>query len=164
MKTILVGTNPMQISLYADSAVGRDVQPLFIPGIEGDWCVTLVTAYRVGRLGKSVPEKYAERYIDAVSTVALMHPASLKPEAGSVPGWLSIMDSAVTAGRWLTEWNAAAGITDAARALSMASAHATVKTGDVIVPDGAGRTYPLTPGDIVTAEIAGQQVLRLKIK
>jgi len=165
MKTILVGTQPFQLSLYADSAMGRDVQPLFIPEIEGDWCVTLATAYRVGRLGKSVPEKYADRYIDAVGVVALMHPASVRPEAGTVPGWLSLMDSAVTSGRWLTEWRAEDVDGDSARALALASSIATLKTGDVIIPpNNRNRTCALKPGDIVTAEIGGEQVLRLKIK
>ena len=164
MKTILAGDAPLKLSLYADSAVGRDVQPLFIPEIEGDWCVTLMPAYRVGRLGKSVPAKYADRYIDAVSVVALMHPASVRPEAGAVPGWLSLMDSAVTTGRWLTQWQASDTEGDAASALSLASGIATLKTGDVIIPPVKGRTVSLKPCDVITAEIGAEQVLRLKIR
>lgn len=98
---MLVGRGALDISLYADSAVGRDVQPLFIPEVEGPWSVTLMPAFRVGRLGKSVPEKFAARYIDGVSVVALMHPTAIPPRAGAVPGWLSVMDSAVTTGHWL---------------------------------------------------------------
>ncbi len=181
MKVMLVGREPLEISLYADSAVGRDVQPLFIPNFGGEWSVTLAPACKVGRLGKSVPVKFASRYIDAVSVVALMHPTGLSPAAGTVPGWLSIMDSAVTAGHWLAandEWQwtvanggdiarlpiAAPSADEAAVALSRASAMATLKTGDVIVPPGEMLTLPLAADTIITAAIDGEQVLRLKVK
>lgn len=167
MKTIIVGEEPKQMSLYADSAAGRDVQPLFIPDEEGDWCVSLALAYRVGRLGKSIPEKFAGRYIDAVSIVALMHPQSVHPKAGEVPGWLSIMDSAVTTGRWLEPSydDERCAESDVYRALASASSLATLKTGDIIIPP---QRFPqpqrLKPNQIITASIGGEEVIHLKVK
>lgn len=212
---MLVGRGALDISLYADSAVGRDVQPLFIPEVEGPWSVTLMPAFRVGRLGKSVPEKFAARYIDGVSVVALMHPTAIPPRAGAVPGWLSVMDSAVTTGHWLP-FDATATVQSAAAdcvrthgpcvlavsttaiggvgthepcvptpgaaaispndgasvssdggaaALARASAWATLKTGDVILPPcGEPLTLALVADTVITAAINGQQVIRLKVK
>ena len=74
------------------------------------------------------------------------------------------MDSAVTTGRWLTQWQASDTEGDAASALSLASGIATLKTGDVIIPPVKGRTVSLKPGDVITAEIGAEQVLRLKIR
>lgn len=167
MKTILVGNGPREVSLYADSAVGRDAQPLFIPDVDGAWCVSLALAYRVGRLGKCIPEKFGHRYIDGMSVVALLHPEALPPQAGAVPGWLSIMDSAVTTGRWIEPRydDGRCTETDALKALSDASALATLKTGDVIIPPQAlAGAQRLEPNQILTASIGGEEVIRIKVK
>ncbi|MCM1452783.1 MAG: hypothetical protein NC102_11035 [Clostridium sp.] len=165
MKTILTGSSPRELSLYADSAVGRDVQPLFIPDEREDWRLTLAPAIRVGRLGKCIPEKFALRYIDAIGIVGLMHPGSVSLIPGQVPGWLSLMDSAVTTGAWMEEWDETDLPAGAARAVAIASEFSTLKTGDVIIPAlGEAPEHILKPDILITATLGGRQALRIKVK
>lgn len=160
--------------IIADSAIGRDAVPLFLP--EGEWTATPLWAFRIGRLGKSVSHKFALRYVDSF-TVALL----TAPAGAEIPAWVGFMDSALTPGRWLpaAEAGAAASVDFPHSAISLSPInierleHAiecvtekgTIKTGDIIVlPAPESQPVALATGTIVTASVGDTEVLHLKIK
>lgn len=172
MKTIITGHTQADIFLFADSAVGREAQPLFVP--DGDWVGCLRLAVRMHLLGKAISPAFVPRYADAWSVVLIM-----RPVGGPLPGWLGIMDNAVTVGRWLPLDGVAKlaysaqlpdgqsvsvgpfALADAYEAVSRASQLATLKTGDVIIPPFAGQPeFALKPGTRVDVP----EMLSLKIK
>lgn len=173
MKTILVGENANDIFLIADSAAGRDSMPLFIP--EGDWMGELRMAFRIGLLGKAISPAFAARYISDWGAVLIMRPSD-----GTLPGWLGIMDSAVTVGKWAEvtqECSLKATMPDgkqeeigpfsleaALQAVSLASKRATLKTGDIIIPPLEGIRFPLVPDTKIEVAANGIPTLRVKIK
>ncbi|MDE7375742.1 MAG: hypothetical protein K2N16_02720 [Muribaculaceae bacterium] len=172
MKTIITGHSQADIFLFADSAVGREAQPLFVP--DGEWVGCLRLAVRVHLLGKTIAPAFVPRHIDSWSVVLVMRPAG----EVALPGWLSIMDSAVTAGRWqplgggplayeaqLPDGQTVSvgpfSMDEVCQAVSQASQLATLKTGDIIIPPFAGQPeFPLRPG--TRLEVPG--FLSVKIK
>lgn len=171
--------NRPHIRLYADSAIGRDVMPLFIPDLPGDWIVRICVAVRVHRLGKNISPKFAMRYVDALSAVALLLPVT-DASAWDECGVLAVLDSAVTTGSWY-ECNIAAitsidfdtGVEirtfnsnelDIASAVSEVSRYATLRTGDVLILDFTGIDMPLTRDSHIHTAIDHFQCLSLKVK
>lgn len=154
MKAIVYPGSLESITVIADSAIGRDVQPLFLP--DGQWQGALAWACRIGRLGKSVAPKFAMRYVDALA------PALLTTPVPPVPAWAAIADSALIPGAWVPltpeyQPQAASGslpaqpsVAEICRAVADITKYATVKTGDVIV-FAPGEPLPLAPGMSVTA-------------
>lgn len=172
MKAIVIQSDIDHSLMVADSAIGRDAAPLFLP--DGQWSGWLLPAFRIGRLGKCIAPKYAGRYIDACGIVLLMKPAQLT----EAPRWLSYMDSAITTGRWVERGaeavmeyagsrSAAAmpAMEDVAEAVAKVSAVATLRTGDLIIPVSAPlMAVALRPDTRITASIGGEQVLSVKVK
>lgn len=171
MKTIITGHSQADIFLFADSAVGREVHPLFVP--DGEWVGCLRLAVRVQLLGKTISPAFVPRHLDSWGVVLIMRPAGV----AGLPNWLGIMDSAVTVGRWLP-LDAPLGyeavlpggqavtvgsfsLDEACEAVSRASQLATLKTGDIIIPPFAGQPeFPLCPGTRVEVP----NLLSVKIK
>ena len=183
MKAILVGDNSRDIFTFADSAVGRDVMPLFVPDFNPDgtqWQCRAALAFRIERLGKNVSPKFALRYIDAVGVVALLTPAAPDGQERSfaqLPTWLGIMDSGITTGKWLalpdepivmrvgdSEIAMPDAFEEAARAVVTATSLATVKTGDIIIPALPMAAVPVVTNTRLEASICGEKALSLKIK
>lgn len=171
MKTIIAGLSQADIFLFADSAVGREAQPLFVP--DGEWVGWLRLAVRVRLLGKSLSPAFVPRHLDSWGVALIMRPAG----GEALPAWLGIMDSAVTAGRWRPldaplayEAQLPAGenvsvgpfaMAEACQAVARASQLATLKTGDIIIPPFVGQPeFPLCPG--TRLEVPG--LLSVKIK
>lgn len=172
MKAIVISNDVDRSLLVADSAIGRDAAPLFLP--DGEWTGCLLPAFRIGRLGKCIAPKFAPRYIDACGIVLLMKPAGCE----QAPRWLSYMDSALTIGRWVERGGEVAmdyaglhavaampDLQDAAQAVAMVSAVGTLRTGDLVIPAAAPLlAAPLLPDTRVSASIGGEQVLSVKVK
>lgn len=172
MKAIVIDNDIDHSLMVADSAIGRDVAPLFLP--DGEWTGCLLPAYRIGRLGKGIAPKFARRYIDACGIVLLIRPQG----ADQAPCWLSYMDSAITTGRFVAEAADAtmeyAGLRgsaamppmqDVAEALARVSAVATLRTGDLIIPSSTPlMAMELRPDTRISACIGAEQVLSLKVK
>lgn len=173
MKTIVAAPSLEGLFLFADSAAGRETQPLFVP--DGEWTGSLRLAVRIRLLGKAISPAFVPRHADAWGVVLVMHPAG-QP----LPSWLGIMDSAVTTGRWLPlgasdtalSYEAilpcgervTAGpfsLADASEAVSLVSQVATLKTGDIIIPPMAGQPdFALRPNTRVEVP----DLLSVKIK
>ena len=154
MKAIVYPGSIERITVIADSAIGRDVQPLFLP--PGPWVGALAWACRIGRLGKSVAPKFAIRYADAIAPALLTTPPS------PVPAWAAIADCALIPGAWQPlaadyEPEPASGnlpaqpsVDEICHAVADITRLATVKTGDIIV-FSPGVPFPLHPGMTVCA-------------
>lgn len=167
------------LRLYADSAIGRDVMPLFIPDIPGGWHARICVAVRVCRLGKDISPKFAMRYVDAVSLVALLLPDT-DEAAWERSGALALLDSAVTTGRWQEcDVEALSGIKveagsehrtfpatslDIASKVSAVSRMATLRIGDMIIIDSTGIDLPLRPDIRIDASIGTDNCLSMKVK
>lgn len=171
MKTIITGRSLADIFLFADSAVGREAQPLFVP--DGDWVGCLRLAVRVHLLGKTISPAFVPRHLDSWGVVLVIRPAGER----ALPNWLGAMDSAVTAGRWQPSAESMAysaqlpdgrnvdvgpfPMGEACEAVSQASQIATLKTGDIIIPPFAGQPeFALRPG----TRLEVPNLLTLKIK
>lgn len=168
-----------RLRLYADSAIGRDVMPLFIPDIPGGWHARVCVSVRVHRLGKNISRKYAPRYVDALSLTALLLPDT-DAHAWDLSGYLSILDSGVTTGQW--HETDIAGLTtvdvhvndhhltfsaadlDISARVNAISRTATLRTGDILIIDSTGVDIPLVADTHITATINDFQCLALKIK
>lgn len=173
MKTI-VKDSIGNIFNYADSAMGRDVMPLFVP--DGHWYGRLALAYRIGRLGKNISPKFATRYLEGVGPVVLMLPGTCeKPEI--IMPYHVIMDSAVTTGQFEAFEDkpldicvngecqyAIASHQPAIDALVEITRWATVKTGDLIVPPQPVVDIELEPNSYITASVNSQELLKVKVK
>lgn len=95
MKIITIGEHDADFS--PESALLLPGRPMFMPELAEGESVSLqpCVAVRVNRLGKSVSEKFAPRYIDAVAPALRM---VFEPDL--TPGLHSGMDSTVYVGGW----------------------------------------------------------------
>lgn len=180
-KSIETGTSFTlpSLRLYADSAIGRDVMPLFIPDIAGGWHARICLAVRVHRMGRHISPTFAMRYVDAVSLVALLLPDTAE-RAWEESGALALLDSAVTTGRWhecnvgtLSEINVTVnGERRSFKAADLGipamvgdvSRTSTLRTGDMLIIDATGIDLALRPDMHITASIADFTCLSLKVK
>ncbi len=162
---------------YADSAIGRDCMPLFIPDAPAPLGIDVCPAVMISRLGHTVQPKFALKYAGAVGAVAVLRCPD--PDFASM---LTIIDSAVTAGTWIPveslpaqiDFTASCDETAASAQHSLESLRfpsflekisrrTTIKTGDIIIfPPFAS----FSPGKNrrLTASVAGQPSLNIKIK
>lgn len=167
------------LRLYADSAIGRDVTPLFVPDIPGGWRARICVAVRLCRLGKDISPKFAMRYVDAVSLTALMLPCT-DEEAWHRSGALALLDSGVTTGQWhtcdvstLSTLEVEAGGEHRSfdfaslgipSRLSAVSHMAIMRMGDILIIDSTGIDLPLIPDTRIEASLNSLKCLSIKVK
>lgn len=172
MKTLILssfdGTAPQ---LIADSAVSTDSMPLFVP--EGTWAGEVRAAVRIDRLGKSIKERFAERYYGAFTLVHCLQPQQSEVALGA-------LDQSVIHGRWLPLPEGAAEVTIAVgnevrraavdipreelhRFISRFSQLATFKTGDIIIFPTPLLRYTLAAPSALRVEVDGSNVLNFRI-
>ncbi len=168
-----------QIRLYADSAISRDVMPLFIPDISASWHAKICVAVRVHRLGKNILPKFVMRYVDALGAVAVLVPSEDDVVLEN-SGVMQILDGAVTTGTWHEEnIGALSELTvningkcrsfsatelDIANTVSLVSRYATLKTGDFIILESTASVFPLTRNNVIDVELASSPALHIKVK
>ena len=90
---------PPRISHYPGSAVFHGGKPFFVPGISNCWEARHAVAVRLCRLGKSIDEKFASRYYDAIAPVLMFVPADIERQPG-MDGMISAIDNTVAIGPW----------------------------------------------------------------
>lgn len=181
MKTVLIEPategRGSSLRLIADSAITPPGRPVFLPDTMPDWTVGIYLAVKVSRLGKNIAPKFAHRYFDMFTLVALLQPAHDLPDAPA--GFGLLMDNALTAGPWMPVDDFPAPITiDASdsqttidnlkdilsQAVVEISRYATLKTGDLILPLRLNAPLPVTIGSEIKASINGTPVINMKIK
>ena len=132
------------VALLPDTSLTPKGMPVFLPDFcrEG-WELRAVTAYRVGRLGKSIGERFAGRYVDGVTQGALLMPRDgVRRDTALLCGF----DSSLTLGDFVApcdELECAMGeqvyATDGAgqgiaAAIARVSRYCTLRTGDIVIP------------------------------
>jgi len=170
----------LPLTLLTDSAVVRRGQPLFVPDFAAGWDVEIVPCFTVCRLGKSIPARFAPRYVDRVGLVARLTP----PEGfgvAHVPSALATnFDGALClgdtmeltapmdkvhvcvegAGSAVLEWQSL-HLEDT---IALVSRYMMLKTGDLIMPCRTGLKATAHIDTVVDASLNGEHLLHLKIK
>lgn len=90
---------PLPLTLFTDSSLWRNGQPLFVPPCAEGGTLWVAPAVRIGRLGKYIDWRWAQRYIDAMGLVVRLRPAGQQP---GEPQWASeeAFDSSLCVGVW----------------------------------------------------------------
>lgn len=186
MKTIIIhrsfSTGPASfadISIAPDSAVSRDGRPVFLPDEGSPWTGTILPAYRICRLGKNIPERFAPRYYDAMTIAAVASPA---PD--TLPTTLGLTtDGAISLGQWtpiteqlrggddhheITFNGTVLDFTDnslsVCKAIHFLSRFMTLKIGDIIIPSTEGIICKLDIDSEISADLDGTRLLEYRIK
>lgn len=88
----------LRLQLIADSAIGRNNHPVFLPDFitadPGAWVVEVMPAVQIGRLGKFIRQKFAARHISAILLAGWVRPAT----ADSATPITLLFDGALTRG------------------------------------------------------------------
>lgn len=153
MKLILFTSASERPRVIADSAIGRPVMPWFIPDFGENWRWRRATGVRIGRLGKGIAPKFAERYIDGMT-------AFFVAEADGC-ATLDFMDNSVVIGSWLEPEGVGETLP---RLLVEASRYATLKTGDVIALLDPAPAEPITAGGQISLSLNSKETLKLNLK
>ena len=175
MKTLLVSltTGKLQLRQVPDSALLTGGRPLFLPEHLTGTDLTVLPAVRISRLGLAVSERFADRYFDATTLVALNVPLSGADETDFVA------DNALVVGQWQPlpadgTWTAALPGDPAiasmrlhdsfVAAVSAVSQRSTLKTGDIIALLPGITTIHAGINDRVELTLNDSKVLDFKIK
>lgn len=172
------------VALIADSALVRVSTPLFVPDFARDWLLQIVPFVTIGRLGKSIPERFAHRYTEGFGFgVRLVPPASdttvnaalaatfdgaFAPcEPVDVPSENDVLriecrQSGAACNEVSVELLVADMHIDGAVAL--VSRYVTLKTGDIISPCLLPVTFPAVLDSRIEIDLNGKHILTLKIK
>ncbi|MBD5372703.1 MAG: hypothetical protein HDR75_05110 [Bacteroides sp.] len=155
MKTIIL-TDTGNNRVIADSALGRNHHPWFLPDFGRDWTWHCAPALRISRLGKGVRPEFAGRYVEE-RTLAWI------PEATENPA-PDFMDGAVIFGDWIPV--GPGGLTpEESDAIVKVARFSTIKQGDVIIIDSADSLrYPVNINEKIQVELEGRQVIEVSIK
>lgn len=141
------------VRVIADSAIGRNAQPWFLPDFGNNWRWHRALAYRVSRLGKNIASDYAARYLDAV-TLLWVPVADDNPSA-------DFMDGAVVCGRWIETSEIDPEIVNM---LVEVTFSATVKNGDIIARILPGDGSPIVLNNHISLSLCNQEVLGFNVK
>lgn len=143
------------LRVIPDSAIGRTSQPWFVPDFGHNWTAHYALAARIGRLGKGISPKYAERYIDGVTLLWV-------PESKNGGVLADFMDGAVVCGLWIPPLpehiDAFGGL------LHRVSEFATLKTGDVIANIISGQPQAVVRDTHISKCLNGKEVLSFNVK
>ncbi len=180
MKTLLLTLGPgdagiESLSQVPDSALLPGGRPLFLPEDRTAAWLELMPAVRISRLGLGVGRRFAARYFDAATVVALNLPAA--DARLPLPDTLLVADNALVTGAWLpvpqqpvwtigsTGLSLDIEIADAfERAVEAVTRRSTIKTGDILVlPPCRSLRVEVLPGHHATATLQGAQALDFKV-
>lgn len=177
MKTLLVSSSPqLQLRQVPDSALLTGGRPLFLrEGLE-EAALTVMPSVRICRLGLAIAPKFARRYYDAATLVALN--MSANPDSEALTDNDLVADNALIVGEWLPvpesgEWEVATPLETTEQwhiadrfeqAIAAISERSTFKTGDIVVLTDfmTGARSPLNSRTEWT--LNGSRALSFKIK
>lgn len=172
---------PESVTLMTDSALLHPGNPLFVPDFAPEFVIELMPAAVINRLGKNIPEKFADRYYSSLTFLARVVPVidGMPCRHGSPS--VTNFDNAVIAGATLPvsslppsftlccngtpfEFNTVEARFD--KAIEISSANATLKIGDIIATGRFGIAIPAEIGTRVELTIPSlsENILRFKIK
>lgn len=172
------------VALIADSALVRVSTPLFVPDFARDWLLQIVPFVTIGRLGKSIPERFAHRYTEGFGLgVRLVPPTSgamvnaalaatfdgeFAPcEPVEIPSENDVLRiECRQSGAACNEVSVELPVADMHidGAVALVSRYVTLKTGDIISPCLLPVTFPAVLDSLIEIELNGKHILTLKIK
>lgn len=91
--------------MKAESALLKNSKPFFVPDFWGRIDLEAHVVVRLSRLGKSIPERFAHRYYDAITlgVAFTAHDLLLKSEASGLPADMAVgLDGSAAIGEWLS--------------------------------------------------------------
>ena len=177
------------ILLRADSSLIKGRRPVFLPDDIGRiGCAAQVVA-RVCRLGKSIPERFAHRYYDAVTCAATFTATDLLASlrAQGLP-WDAAtgFDGATAIGEWVTldqlgfpqslhfhldingrqvmEGDTSDMLHSIDSLISHVSRHFTLRTGDLVLTGAPAPLMEAQADQHVTGYIEGRKLLEFNVK
>lgn len=151
MKVLLKTDTTMRV--IADSAVGRNNQPWFLPDFGENWRWRTAMAFRVSKLGKNVAPRFANRYLDAVTLLWVA-------EAGDCNA-TDYMDGAIVCGNWIPLNEIP---DEASGMLADVTRFATVKNGDILAILSQSTPNPIQINEHISLSLDGTEVLSFNIK
>ncbi len=161
-----------EVTTYPDSALLRDGRILYLPELDGQWSATVYPVVRISRLSKSIAEKFASRYYDAMTLALRINPAQrwrgsalshCFDGAWVVGDWvdLPLTPCAITVDNRTTAVDTSLWLAD--RTISVISRHITLKNGDEIALCRLTEV-PIAIDTQFSASIDDRQVLNFKIR
>lgn len=170
--------------LMTDSSILYTGRPFFVPDFARHFLASPTIVVRMGRLGKCVAPKFAHRYWDAFTAAFTVMASESDDER------LTGLDRAFDGAAIVGDWIPAADFDDVTRVpvelkvgdhvlaqcclaymqhplenlVAAVSTRCSIKMGDLLMTGDAGKAHKLTPGDHLTASIAGRQVLDVKVR
>lgn len=173
-----------QSYLMTDSSILFTGRPFFVPDFAQHFVARPTIVVRTGRLGKSIAPKFASRYWDAFTAGFSVQACEDDDKrlgaldrafdgAAIVGDWVSVssVDNALTTDVTLMvngEEYARCCLADMCHPLdellAAVSTRCSIKMGDCLFTGDAGAAHELAPGDRLTANIAGQEVLDVKVR
>ena len=176
-----------RITTLADTALLTHGKPVFVPDWGGECTATVCVALRISRLGKSIPQRFAQRYYDAVSLAVKFEMSGMKAElqkAGRPWGMAENFDGAVSCGefeeisgeipasidillgrggkecRFKTEdFNGTAD-----EAIATASEFLSIRQGDIMLLPLRETVFTAEPNTHITGFANGNKLLEFNIK
>ncbi len=174
------------VFFMADSSIIKTNNPFFLPDFASEFSFHTALVFRTCRLGKSIPLKFAHRYIDAVTVGFAVSGknSTLLPDdslllrafdgAAMLGDFISIDASQPHTGLTVTSainGNEVCRITpsgmihDICEIVHTLSGVCTIKIGDLIFACfGEEQPNAIKIGDTLTAQINGEEKLRIRIK
>lgn len=149
MKLLIKETG--RIRVIADSAVGRNRRPWFLPESGTGWRYRLALSFRVSKLGKNVRAEFIDRYIDAATLLWIAEADDFEAA--------DYMDGAVVCGEWTDlPDNIPAG------ELAGFTEYTTIKNGDILAIALPEPSVKLEINQHISIEYNNQEVLNFNIK
>ncbi|MGM9869516.1 MAG: fumarylacetoacetate hydrolase family protein [Sodaliphilus sp.] len=185
MKIIVVTHSEQGIGyhLIADSAMLTCNKPFFVPDFAPEFKMHAAIAVRIDRLGKTIAERFAPRYYQALAACAVVEAEGV--EGNPFDARHTAFDGAFFLGEWLQKdtlhteegikVEAAAGdnpadssetitFTHINQVIAQASSFFTLKMGDILVLGADSAGHRLSIGEHISASICGAQSLTIRIK
>lgn len=171
----------LAVTLMTDSAAVRRGMPMFIADFATEWELEVLPFLSIGRLGKSIPPRFAGRYIDGCGLAVRAVPP-LTSSSGCVPGALAVnFDGALAPGEKLPVEQLCQDVVEIEaegfgsvrlcrddmrvdETVSLISRYMMLKTGDIILPCRTGLRVPVGLDTRLDCRLNGLQAISLKIK
>ncbi len=176
-----------RITTLADTALLTHGKPVFVPDWGGECTATVCIALRISRLGKSIPQRFAQRYYDAISLALKFEMSGMKAElkkAGMPWNMAENFDGAVECGNFeetTGESPTNIGIImkcgekeysfktenfghTANEAIATASLFLSIRQGDIMLLPICGANFTAVPNTHITGFANGSKLLEFNIK
>ena len=174
-----------RIAVLGDTALLTHGKPVFVPSLGGECSATLCLALRICRLGKSIPQRFATRYCDAIALAMKFELTGLKAslageglsssvaenfdgavECGEFRPWPDGADVEISlnAGNVLKQLCVPHACETASEAIAAASTFMSIRQGDVMLLPLRETAFPAAVNTHVAAWLGEDKVLEFNIK